>query len=415
MFLRPLYRRPVTDTVTDESIIFITWAFYITINIKRALEALRGISEVTVTGSGTKNDPWVIVFEREDEFADLTSKDQPTEITISRASITSVPIQVVNKTIQEYQKAGLLNLPPEKLHQEWLWVEPDAGYFTITLEFYDEGKGSYVRYTTNILNAENLTSGNLEDEFENFSNYGISIEDIEGTGQKDDPWKITFSNPKALIEFSVEEIFPGRDLLKNLGLLVYTTNTQTSTKSNQLQELELERGAGSNADYFILEIDDISTAPIRYGETPENLKNAINRALEEKNIEVSVEEDGDGKNQPWIIKFPESVTSPLPIKIYDDVDRKSEIDSVRNVHTYKLNARGDAVFVTKDNLPNVLVPDLDNGWGTYTVYGDTSDRIDLKGYGASNVSLSPYDPSKSQTINIYSHPASFYENKSFWL
>jgi len=31
MFLRPLYRRPVTDTVTDESIIFITWAFYITI------------------------------------------------------------------------------------------------------------------------------------------------------------------------------------------------------------------------------------------------------------------------------------------------------------------------------------------------------------------------------------------------
>jgi len=32
MFLRPLYRRPVTDTVTDESIIFITWAFYITIS-----------------------------------------------------------------------------------------------------------------------------------------------------------------------------------------------------------------------------------------------------------------------------------------------------------------------------------------------------------------------------------------------
>jgi len=34
MFLRPLYRRPVTDTVTDESIIFITWAFYITIKDK---------------------------------------------------------------------------------------------------------------------------------------------------------------------------------------------------------------------------------------------------------------------------------------------------------------------------------------------------------------------------------------------
>ena len=31
MFLRPLYRRPVTDKVTAESIIFITWAFYITI------------------------------------------------------------------------------------------------------------------------------------------------------------------------------------------------------------------------------------------------------------------------------------------------------------------------------------------------------------------------------------------------
>ena len=34
MFLRPLYRRPVTDKVTAESIIFITWAFYITINHK---------------------------------------------------------------------------------------------------------------------------------------------------------------------------------------------------------------------------------------------------------------------------------------------------------------------------------------------------------------------------------------------
>jgi len=31
VFLRPLYRRPVTDKVTAESIIFITWAFYITI------------------------------------------------------------------------------------------------------------------------------------------------------------------------------------------------------------------------------------------------------------------------------------------------------------------------------------------------------------------------------------------------
>jgi len=38
MFLRPLYRRPVTDTVTDESIIFITWAFYIT--IKNNFDAL---------------------------------------------------------------------------------------------------------------------------------------------------------------------------------------------------------------------------------------------------------------------------------------------------------------------------------------------------------------------------------------
>jgi len=39
MFLRPLYRRPVTDTVTDESIIFITWAFYITIYFKKALSS----------------------------------------------------------------------------------------------------------------------------------------------------------------------------------------------------------------------------------------------------------------------------------------------------------------------------------------------------------------------------------------
>jgi len=36
VFLRPLYRRPVTDKVTAESIIFITWAFYITI-IKNSL------------------------------------------------------------------------------------------------------------------------------------------------------------------------------------------------------------------------------------------------------------------------------------------------------------------------------------------------------------------------------------------
>ena len=34
MFLRPLYYDPVTDTVTAESIIFITWAFYTTIKNK---------------------------------------------------------------------------------------------------------------------------------------------------------------------------------------------------------------------------------------------------------------------------------------------------------------------------------------------------------------------------------------------
>jgi len=38
VFLRPLYRRPVTDKVTAESIIFITWAFYITIFGKKDIE-----------------------------------------------------------------------------------------------------------------------------------------------------------------------------------------------------------------------------------------------------------------------------------------------------------------------------------------------------------------------------------------
>jgi len=40
VFLRPLYRRPVTDKVTAESIIFITWAFYITIKVISHLEIM---------------------------------------------------------------------------------------------------------------------------------------------------------------------------------------------------------------------------------------------------------------------------------------------------------------------------------------------------------------------------------------
>ena len=51
MFLRPLYRRPVTDKVTAESIIFITWAFYITIKINSSLDignVLKAITENTV-------------------------------------------------------------------------------------------------------------------------------------------------------------------------------------------------------------------------------------------------------------------------------------------------------------------------------------------------------------------------------
>jgi len=51
VFLRPLYRRPVTDKVTAESIIFITWAFYITIKINSSLDignVLKAITENTV-------------------------------------------------------------------------------------------------------------------------------------------------------------------------------------------------------------------------------------------------------------------------------------------------------------------------------------------------------------------------------
>jgi len=48
VFLRPLYRRPVTDKVTAESIIFITWAFYITIFKKYRVSMTKTVQEYQV-------------------------------------------------------------------------------------------------------------------------------------------------------------------------------------------------------------------------------------------------------------------------------------------------------------------------------------------------------------------------------
>jgi len=74
MFLRPLYRRPVTDTVTDESIIFITWAFYITILIYFLLPQLILVIYVKINIT-EKKFPLATIVPRERTLVDVTDKN----------------------------------------------------------------------------------------------------------------------------------------------------------------------------------------------------------------------------------------------------------------------------------------------------------------------------------------------------
>jgi hypothetical protein len=155
------------------------------------LEVLNGITDVTVTGTGTASDPWMINIlsaagNVEGKFFRITSSDDTIATAkVARSMVTRVAPDMVDALLAGKPDLEALFSQPANLTQLFNFWQGQTGTFQLTYQ------GQTTAPLPPLSNAS--TAAQVKAALENLSTIGSGNVEVTGTGTSRDPWRVSLN------------------------------------------------------------------------------------------------------------------------------------------------------------------------------------------------------------------------------
>ncbi|MEW6156754.1 MAG: Ig-like domain-containing protein, partial [Verrucomicrobiota bacterium] len=327
-------------------------------DVKRALDALTGIPEFSISGDGTAAKPWILTFiipasaDVPDLVVDKSGLASGANVTITT---TTAGVTPVNEVQRVYRSA------------------PGTFYFRFNSQ-------------NTVAISDNATADNVRAALQGLTNVEVTV---TGNGTVQNPWLITFVRPGPQNVSALTAV-------SNTSTNAAATNVVISTKVEGVAPVPEVQQIWTNATSgnFKLTFGEETTGDIAYNSTAANLKTELERLESISKVTVT----GAGtQNDPWIITFPAAAPdlAQLTANTTALTGGTVTIATERNGTNATPAARDDAFEVEKGATDNVLD----------VLRGDTDldgDEITIIGFGATG-NIASFTTARGATVTL--HPS----------